>query len=312
MTYVTQPTAIEELLQTYRQTKNIHQTAKLEMLGVEGCDVYNISHEFMWKGELYIAGRIEARNTEVSRIGFFKHLHGYTYEVIKPSLPMMQDPCIDIINGELIVGGTEIYATPEGHISHWNTSFYRGTSFDSLVKFAQAPYKMKDVRFIQTDRIHLFSRPQGGVAGPGKIGYTFVDSLDEITPEVITQAPILSTQFPDHSWGGVNQVLELSNGLLGIVGHIATMSTGDVRHYYGMVFAFNPLTRQSTKVKIICERSDFLPGSSKRPDLEDVVFLGGMVRHSNQLATIYTGLSDAEAHCAIIPDPFLEYEVMSG
>jgi len=36
--------------------------------------------------------------------------------------------------------------------------------------------------------------------------------------------------------------------------------------------------------------------------------MGGLVRHSNQTATIYTGLSDAEGHMAVIPDPFLEYE----
>lgn len=305
--YVNQVTPIETLLANYRQSKSIVSTHKLTFLGVGEADVYNISHAFEWHGEVIIAGRIEARNTEVSQIGFFKQVGALEYQLAYPTLPMMQDPCVEVIGGELIVGGTEIFAQ-NGHITHWHTSFFKGSSLNQLTKFLEAPYKMKDVRLIEQAGIHIFSRPQGGLAGPGKIGYTFAPDLASITTKQIEAAPLLWTQFGDKVWGGVNQVHRLKNGLLGIVGHIATMSAGDVRHYYGMVFAFDPKTRQATEVKIICERSDFQPGAYKRIDLIDVVFMGGLVRHPNQTATIYTGLSDAESHMAVIPDPFLEYE----
>jgi hypothetical protein len=75
-----------------------------------------------------------------------------------------------------------------------------------------------------------------------------------------------------------------------------------------MTFALNPKTLEHTPIKLICERADFAPGAAKRPDLTDVVFVGGLVRHKNKTATLYTGLSDAEAHYAVIEDPFLEYE----
>jgi hypothetical protein len=311
ITYVDQPTSIEALVQEHRAHNTVLSTAKLQLLGVEGQDVYNISQEFVWKNIHYIAGRIERRDSELSSIGFFRKTSSITYVLMGETLPMMQDPCMETIDGELIIGGTEIFTGTDGKINSWHTTFYKGKTIASLSKFAHAPAKMKDVRLMKTDRIHVFSRPQGGIAGPGKIGYVSCEKLSEITPELIQKAPLLETTFAPGCWGGVNQIHALKNGLLGIVGHVATMSQGDVRHYYGMVFGFNPLTKQTTQVKIVCERQDFAPGATKRIDLIDVVFLGGMVRHPDGTATLYTGLSDAEAHCATIIDPFLELEAMS-
>jgi hypothetical protein len=168
---------------------------------------------------------------------------------------------------------------------------------------------MKDVRVLVDDGIHLFSRPQGGPCGPGMIGYRYFDSCQDISPQAIQEAEVLDHHFIATQWGGVNQVLLLKNGLLGIVGHIAMMNGDQIRHYYGMVFAFDPNTKRSTQIKIICERSDFPDGPAKRSDLVDVVFLGGMNRLHNGYAEIYTGLSDCEAGYAMIHDPFLEWEL---
>jgi len=48
----------------------------------------------------------------------------------------------------------------------------------------------------------------------------------------------------------------------------------------------------------------FLPGESKRPDLMDVVFSGGLVRDGQGKARLYAGISDAEAQVMTIDDPF--------
>jgi hypothetical protein len=311
ITYVNQPTPLPILLERHRKNNGVIATAKLDLRGCPWDDVYNIAQAFVWQGKRYIAGRIERRASERSTIGFFEHVEGLRYQLIEPQLPMMQDPCIEVIDEQLIVGGTEIFTDKDERITSWHTTFYRGSKLNELVKFAHAPLKMKDVRLVQTDRIHVFTRPQGGIAGPGTIGYISCKTINEVSADLIENAELLFTTFPKGSWGGVNQVHVLANGLLGIVGHIAIMSEGDVRHYYGMVFCFNPLTKQSTEVQIICERSDFAPGATKRPDLVDVVFLGGMIRNANKTATIYTGLSDAEAHYAVIHDPFLVYEAMT-
>jgi len=195
------------------------------------------------------------------------------------------------------------------NITHWHTTFYKGSGLDNLTKVLVAPLNMKDVRLLQDKNgIHIFTRPQGGVAGPGKIGYTFAKKFNEITTTMIKDAAILPNQFSATTWGGVNEAFVLKNGWLGILGHIATFSEGDVRHYYGMTFAFNPRTKEATPLKIICERSDFKKGAAKRPDLVDVVFAGGLLRHEQELATLYVGLSDAEGHYALMEDPFIEYE----
>ena len=306
--YVNQPTELSTLLERHRRNPAVHETAKLQFLGVDGFDVYNVSHEFVWENKPYIAGRVEARKSEVSQVRFFEKVDVSCYRVLPGGIDRFQDPCVAVIDGALIVGGTEIYPDAEGRILTWNTSFHSGTGLATLVKFADAPAKMKDVRIERMGDIHVFTRPQGGVAGPGTIGYYRCPDLSGVHPATIAQAPLLTTQFPKGCWGGVNQILPLRNGLLGLVGHIATMSDGDVRHYYGMSFVFDPATRRSTEVEILCERRDFASGAAKRPDLVDVVFMGGLVRHENGTATVYTGLSDAEAHSAIIDDPFRKFE----
>jgi len=75
-----------------------------------------------------------------------------------------------------------------------------------------------------------------------------------------------------------------------------------------MVFVFDPRNRAFTDMRIIAERSDFIAGPAKRPDLVDVVFSGGLVRKGDGTADLYAGISDAEAHKITIPDPFLKYE----
>ena len=186
--------------------------------------------------------------------------------------------------------------------------FFQGKSFDRLTKIIEAPLKMKDVRIAKGSEYYVMSRPQGGIAAWGKIGFDKASSLEQINTSFIEKAPLIDDLFGQNRWGGANQIHVLKNGWLGVLGHVARMSEGDVRHYYGMTFAINPTTRKRTAMKIICERSDFAPGATKRPDLVDVVFVGGLVRLNHGKAMLYTGLSDAEAHYALIDDPFIEYE----
>ena len=59
-----------------------------------------------------------------------------------------------------------------------------------------------------------------------------------------------------------------------------------------------------TPVKIIARRSDIPAGGAKRPDLEDVIFSGGLVRREDGKWELYTGVSDCEACVIEIDDPF--------
>jgi hypothetical protein len=302
---------LDSLLQAHRNHPGIVSTKRLHFLGVPGCDVYNISRAFTWRGKEYIAGRVETRDSEISSVRFFKRVGIDLYEALPIVLPNFQDPSIAMIDKDILVGGTEIYPDESGAIHRWRTVFYSGKSLDELKPVIYAPMQMKDVRILKCDRYYVMSRPQGGVAKWGKIGFASAQDLSDITAELIEKAPLIEGLFDDSLWGGANQMHCLKNGWIGVLGHVARMSEGNVRHYYGMTFALNPTTLEHTPMKIICERADFGPGAAKRPDLIDVVFVGGLTRHNDKTATLYTGLSDAEGHYAVIEDPFLEYEELS-
>jgi len=47
---------------------------------------------------------------------------------------------------------------------------------------------------------------------------------------------------------------------------------------------------------------------AERPDLVDVIFSGGLLRHWDGTATLFAGISDAEAAFLHMPDPMLELE----
>lgn len=297
------------LLKEYRNKNTVRSTYKLDFHGVDGYDVYNICNEFDFGGKTYIAGRVEKRDSEISEVVVFEKLKKGEYVATEVRFDFLQDPCQTVIDGELVLGGTKIYTDSDGRINNWNTVFYKGKDIASLKRFADAPFKMKDVRLLKTDMIHVFSRPQGGAANLGKIGHVTVKDLKDVDAGLIDGAKTFEGQFDKDTWGGVNQALPLKNGKIGVVGHIAVMSEGDVRHYYGMTFCYDPKTDVCGKIKIICERSDFAEGAYKRKDLIDVVFVGGLTRNGDGTANLYVGLSDAEAHCAVIEDPFAEYEI---
>lgn len=75
-----------------------------------------------------------------------------------------------------------------------------------------------------------------------------------------------------------------------------------------MVFCLDPRNGRATAPEIIASRSDFPDGPAKRPDLVDVMFSGGLVRQPDGTAVLYAGLSDTEAGCVLLPDPFAKYE----
>ncbi len=170
---------------------------------------------------------------------------------------------------------------------------------------------MKDLRLVELPcgGIGVFTRPQGDKGGRGKIGYTRAAALADLTVDLIEEAPLLEDQFIEEDWGGANELHRLANGWIGVLGHVACFDELRDRHYYPMVFALNPETGQYTDMELIAERSEFLPGEAKRPDLVDVVFSGGLVRNKDGTADLYAGISDAEAQRLTIRDPFLKFEL---
>jgi len=304
------PLSVEELLEEFEASQALANGKKLVFSGVDGRDVYNITAPFQVGGETIIAGRVERRETELAETMFFVNKDGaWTPRPATRTYERLQDPCVARIGDELIIAGVEFPITLASGREGWRMSFYKGETLEALELFLTGPDHMKDVRLVELPdgRIGVFSRPQGDIGGRGTIGFTIVDALDELTATVITQAPLLRGQFRPEEWGGANEAHVLRNGWIGVLGHIACMDQVG-KHYYPMVFAIDPETSERTPLKIIAARKYFPEGPSKRPDLLDIIFSGGLCREADGSATLYAGISDAEAAKITMPDPFLEYE----
>ncbi|MBO7746901.1 DUF1861 family protein [Paenibacillus sp. MWE-103] len=303
-----QPQACGELVGAYRASGARAEGAeRINFGGFAGKDVYNIAAPFEDQGVSVIPGRVESRDSEHSEVVFFAERGGEWMPVADAPVLTLQDPFHARIGGELIVGGVEIYPHPanEGALM-WRTVFYRGADIRSLKPFFRGPDGMKDLRLVELadGAIGVFTRPQGEKGGRGKIGFTRVNALSDLSIAVIDDAPLLEGQFAEGEWGGANEAHLLMDGRVGVLGHVACFDDAGDRHYYPMAFEFDPADRTFAPMKLIAERSRFLPGPAKRPDLQDVVFSGGLVRRGDGSAVLYAGISDADAQRIVIDDPF--------
>lgn len=312
LAYTDQAKSSIELLREFTEGKPDSKGRKLVFSGVGNRDVYNICAPFPDQGELVIAGRVEDRDKESSEVMFFVERGGEWVPRNGAPVFALQDPFVTFIGDELVFGGVEVSFDGDDphYVTSWCTVFYRGYSINGLEPFAKGPITMKDIRLIelQNGRIGVFTRPMMVEGARALIGYAEIAKLEELTEEVISGAYLLRHQFLPEEWGGANEAHLLSNGIIGVLGHIARMEDNNVRHYYPMVFAFNPADNGYTPIKLIATRSMFPDGPAKRPDLVDVIFSGGLIRRADGTASLYTGVSDAEAHVIDIRDPFLEYE----
>ena len=309
------PAGCKQLLARYRAAAAPGRgTGLFRFTDIGDNDVYNIAAPFSIEGRDVIAGRVESRSSELAQIRFFSERGDGCWEPISGVEPLhgLQDPCITFVDGQLVCGGVRFpIETPSGE-KIWRMDFHRGPAMGHLEPLFTGPDKMKDIRLAQMSdgRIAVMTRPQGAKGGRGTIGFFTADRLADITAERIADAPLIEGQCPPEEWCGANEIHLLSNGLLGILGHVACFDSREHRHYYPMVFALDPQTGWTSPIEIIATRSEFPPGPSKRPDLVDVVFSGGLIRHGDGTATLYAGLSDAAAGWLRITDPFAELEAV--
>jgi hypothetical protein len=298
---------VSELFEHFKAVRDSRFTQQLQFAGVDGHDVYNITAPFRSGAITVIAGRVEPRRHEFSKVVFFEEKLGVWNPV--PNAPRfdLQDPFFSFVRGELVFGGVRIHQSDDGQLG-WRTVFFRGPDIFDLEEFFVGPDGMKDIRLcdLQDGRIGVFTRPQGAKGGRGTIGYTEISCLEELTLHVLGAAPLIENMFHPADWGGVNETHLLSNGEIGVLAHAAYYENDDpqqARHYYATAFTFNPRDRTFRNYRVIASRDQFPDGHAKRPDLKDVIFSSGLVQ-SGSGTRLYAGLSDAEAHCIAIPDPF--------
>ncbi|WP_406946326.1 DUF1861 family protein [Halobacillus sp. SY10] len=295
------------MLEQYKKKSLRNQGEKLHFTSVGERDVYNITAPFKDYNEEVIAGRVEPRDSEYSEVKFFKKDGGHWIPREGSPTFELQDPFLTNIHDQLVFGGVEVSPHPNKQSALiWKTVFYKGGSINELQRFAEGPQGMKDIRLVELSdqRIGICTRPQGDKGGRGKIGYTEIDSLDQLTADVIEEAPLLQEHFIDEEWGGANELYLLDNGQIGMLGHIARFDETGNRHYYPITCVLDREGMRLKDMKIIATRNDFPDGEAKRNDLVDVLFSGGLLQLGNGEVELYVGVSDAEAHRIRIPDPF--------
>lgn len=296
---------IERLLTEFDHS-TVKKTHQLKFHGVDGFDVYNITAPFESDGKIYIAGRVEKRNSELSEVVFFEEKDEVNYVADETiSRLSLQDPYVAKVNDELIIGGTEVFEHPDKEGALWYKAVkYRGKSLKNLTRFFEGPHGMKDIRIVQlhNEKILVFTRPQGEIGGRGQIGTIIVDKIEEICDVDLEKAPLLDIFIPEE-WGGANEAHLLDSGKIGVLSHIAKFDEEENRHYYASSFTYNSESREVEDFKIITTRDNLTEGESKRPDLQDVVFSGG-IKIDGEKARLYVGAGDCEAHYVEIDNPF--------
>ncbi|MFA5773552.1 MAG: DUF1861 family protein [Candidatus Paceibacterota bacterium] len=292
--------------------KEIPQGEKLQFEGVDGYDVYNISAPFYIGDKVFVTGRVEkTEEIDDSQVMLFEKKDGGWCLANEQPKFKMEDGFATHIGDELIIGGVEVYPdSTEENPNHksYRTIFYRGKDTASLEQFAVGPDTMKDIRLISlpNGKIGVFTRPQGEIGGKGKIGYMEIDSLDDLKKkDILNNAEIIENQFPEGEWGGANELHLLSDGRIGVIGHIAYQDEKG-KHYYAMAFIYDPKTKSASPMEIIATRKNFPNGKAKRPELDDIIFPGGLIRNGDGTAILYAGLGDAETGRITIKDPFEE------
>lgn len=303
--------SVREILKVYKSS--FFSAKKLKFYSVEKQDVYNITAPFRFGKKRYILGRVEPRDIELgARVYFFTKKKNSDYWVPDKNCQVydLQDPFICCIGETFVLGGVEVQQrSAKKHLSY-RTVFYRGKDIHNLRRFATGPWGMKGIRLVELNdgKIGVFTRPQGKKGGLGRIGFTTINSLNELKPRKISNAELIRGLFVKGEWGGVNEVHYLCNGKLGVLGHVARFSKDKkLRFYYPMVFGFDIEKRKATSIRILVRRAELPEGEAKRPDLYNVVYPGGLVRNGAG-AKLYVGVGDAEAYSVSIKDPFIYYE----
>ena len=288
----------------------------LTFRGIEKQDVYNCSAPFIHDGKEYIFGRVEMRADYAnSTTWLFEKTGENEYSVVPGSVVYpIEDPFVQIINGEIVLGGTHVRKT-KGRIDEYRVYFYRGTDPRMLSHFTCGPSMMKDVRLVglENGAVGVFSRQRHSERTARYntstvIGYAEIPSLDELDADVIDNAPIIENLFQKDEWGGCNQCHLLKDGRIGIIGHGSYGETDadgiEQLVYLNIAFIFDPKTFKATEIKIIGDKPSYPVVGSKKPNLKDCAFTSGIVMLADGKVKLYSGLGDIAEGVITIDAPF--------
>ena len=303
----------KEIFEKMYQAK---ESNTLTFEGVDGFDVYNCSQPFVYKDKWYLFGRVERRSEWMrSWVQLFEEVSQNCWKKVENSMIyQLEDPYITKINDYYVMGGTHVQVSKEDELKAYFGYFYYGKELDDLKYFTTGPENMKDIRLVQLldDRIGVFSRPRSKelieqYGSESLVGFTIINSLDELTAEVISNAQIIPGLFSELEWGGVNQAYLLESGHIGVIGHLSYQS-GQQSIYTVTSFVLDYENLEINDYKIIATRKSFPKGPAKREHLLDCCFPSGIIpiENSNNYM-LYSGIGDTQEGITEISYPFEGY-----
>ncbi len=312
---------LREERELFDKNGKIYESAKVKFIGVDGYDVYNCSIPFVWNGKKYIYGRVERRNEWArSTVHLFEETDKDEFTKVKDSFVyQLEDPYIAYIDDLLVLGGTHVLKE-SGKTKTYYGYFYRGTDLNDMYYFTTGPDYMKDIRLVQMPdkKIGVFSRPRNQeilkkYGSQSMIGFSIIDSLDELTAEVVENAPLVKNVFENLEWGGCNQAYMLSGGMIGVIGHKCYEDKENENSVYlNVSYIFDPYKNELIDTKVIATRKSYPDGDAKIPGLRDCAFPGGIVMRPDGKADLYSGIGDCEVGRVTIDYPFEGYgEIIS-
>ncbi len=297
----------------FDKNAKFYEAVKLKFIGVDGFDVYNPSIPFEWNGKWYIYGRVEYRHEWArSWVRLFEQTGKDEWTLVPNSMIYaLEDPYIAKVGDELIMGGTHV-RNRKGKTETYYGYFFRGTDLENMYYFTTGPDFMKDIRVVELKdgKVGVFSRPRCDdviekYGSESVVGFDIIDSIDELSDDVVENAPVIPGLFGEGEWGGCNQCYLLDSGMIGIIGH--KCYHGDVNVYTTISFVFDPYKREVHDFKIIATRGHFPDGPTKVENTSDTTFPTGIVMRDDGKVDFYTGLNDVEVGRAVIDYPFEGY-----
>lgn len=304
---------VREAKEHFEKTLEQTESAVLKFSGVEGFDVYNCSQPFLWSGKKYTYGRVENRGEWArSWVRLFCEDGLDQWKLVENSMIyQLEDPYISFVDNQIVFGGTHVKKQRRQGGDTYYGYFYRGIDLENLTYFTTGPEYMKDIRIVQlpSGKIGVFSRPRSQeilekFGSESMVGFTTINSLDDLTDEAIETAPYLEGLFSDGEWGGVNQVYLLDSGKIGVLGHVSYNGEDNQQVYCNMAFVMDPESREIFDYKIIATRSSYPQAPAKTEFLKDCAFTSGMVVREDGMVDLYSGIGDTHEGRTVAPYPF--------
>lgn len=290
----------------FEKSKKVYESALLKFNGVEGWDVYNCSIPFQYNGHRHIFGRVERRKEwAASGVSLFREVGKDEFTVVPNIHFELEDPYIQKVDDEMVFGGTHVVKNV-GTVKSYYGYFYRG-NVSELKYYTTGPDFMKDIRIVQLKdkRIGVFSRKR--TAEEVYVGFTIVDTLDDLTTEAIAAAKPINF-IEEGTWGGVNQCYLLDSGKIGCISHYSyhdeTPQKQSIQVYCNYSFVFDPETREVLDRKVIGTKSCYPACPAKKPFLIDCVFTSGMELRPDGKIDLYSGIADVGEGRITVDYPF--------